>query len=106
MSKDLIFTVEFNVKPEREDEFMEALLHVLNRMSEEDTFVSTYLQRNLINPHKIMIFERWAEPSWEVFRQNHLLTKDYRKDYEARLPEWLVEERKFAMYEPLQEWVK
>lgn len=106
MSRDLIFTVEFHVKPEHRAEFLDALLQVLNQMAKESTFVSTHLQQVAGDPNRLMIYERWAEPDMASFIDNQLKAKAYRLDYEQRLGDWLAEERKFTVFEPLGEWTR
>lgn len=104
MSKDLVFTVEFNIKPESRNAFLASLTTLVEAMAKEETFVSTYLHQDTQDENKFLIYERWSEPSMEAFMENQLRGKSYRDDYEARLPEWSSEPRKIAVLDPLGEW--
>lgn len=106
VSKDLVFMVEFNLKPEARDAFLASLGQVVEDMAEEETFISTYLHQDVNDPNKFLIYERWAEPSLEAFMENQLRAKRYRDDYEARLPGWSSEPRKITILEPLGEWLR
>lgn len=106
MSKHLVFTVEFNVKPEARIEFLASLNDVLENMAKEDTFVSTYLHQDANEPNTFLIYERWAEPTFEAFVENQLKGKAYRDEYEAKISEWLVKDRGISVLEPLGEWSK
>lgn len=104
MSNDLVFTVEFNIKPESKEEFLASLTQLAEEMSKEETFVSTYLHQDSQDPNKFLIYERWAEPTMEAFMENQLRGKSYRDDYEAQLPGWSSEERKISVLVPMGEW--
>lgn len=104
VSKDLVFMVEFNIKPAARDAFMASLTQVAREMSKEDTFVLTYLHQDSKDPNKFFIYERWAEPSIEAFMKNQLHSKRYRDDYEANLPGWSSEPRKITVLAPIGEW--
>lgn len=106
MSKHLVFTVEFNVKPEAKQEFLASLNDVIENMAEEYTFVSTYLHQDANDPNTFLIYERWAEPSFESFVENQLKGKAYRDEYEAKISQWLVKDRAITVLEPLGEWSK
>lgn len=106
MSKNLVFYVEFDVKPESVECFVEEATKVLEAMSHEDTFIDTYFHRNVNEPNKFTLYERWSEPSMEAFVKNQLETKSYRAEYEKILPEMLASPRTFAVLEPIGEWKK
>jgi len=48
MDKSLVYTVQFDIKPECLHTFKESSLNVLNRMSLEDTFVWRFLKTKTI----------------------------------------------------------
>lgn len=104
MSNDLVFTVEFNIKPESKQEFLASLTQLAGEMAKEETFVSTYLHQDSQDPNKFLIYERWSEPDMKAFVNNQLSGKAYREDYEARLPGWSSEPRKISVLEPMGEW--
>lgn len=104
MSKDLVFTVEFNVKPETKDEFLASLNQVVENMAKEETFVLSYLHRDVNDPNKFVIYERWSEPSFDAFVEHQLKGKPYRDEYEANISKWLVKDRGISVLEPIGEW--
>ena len=104
MSEHLVFYVEFDVKPECVDKFVKGATGVLEAMSHEDTFVSTYFHRHADNPNKFTLYERWSEPSMDDFMKNQLQGKSYRDEYEAYLPDLLASPRKFTVLDPIDEW--
>lgn len=106
MSKHLVFYAEFNVKPECIDKFVKGATKVLEAMSNEDTFVSTFFHRDINDPNKFTLYERWNEVSMDEFIKNQLQGKPYRDEYEAYLPDLLASPRTFTVLEPLDEWIK
>jgi quinol monooxygenase YgiN len=106
MSKHLVFTVEFHVKPEAESEFLASLNQVIENMAREETFVCSYLHQDTNKANTYLIYERWSEPSFEAFVENQLKGKRYRDDYEAKIADWLVEDRKISVLSPTGEWSK
>jgi quinol monooxygenase YgiN len=106
MSKPLSFYVEFNVKPEAVDRFLQGATGVIDAMSKEQTFVTAYLHRDSDNPYRFTLYERWLEPTMDDFINNQLNAKDYRKEYEAYLPGLLTAPRTFEVLDPIGEWHK
>ncbi len=104
MSKDLVFTVEFNIKPEYTQDFLATLTEVIKKMSKEDTFLTTYLHSDINNPNRFLIYERWREASLEDFMKNQIQGKTYRNKYEEQLPGWSSEPRKITVLGPIGEW--
>lgn len=106
MSKDLVFTVEFNIKPEHIEAFLDSLTKLIEDMSKEDSFLSTYLHRFSDDPNRFLIYERWREASLEDFMKNQIHGKSYRDDYEEKLPCWSSKPREITVLEPIGEWEK
>jgi quinol monooxygenase YgiN len=104
MAKELVFTVEFNVKAEAKQAFLASLNNVIEHMAKEETFVSTYLHQDANDPNTFLIYERWSEPSFEAFVENQLKGKSYRDEYEVKISEWLVKDRGISVLEPIGEW--
>ncbi len=104
MSNDLVFTVEFNVKPEAKAEFLASLHEVVENMAKEETFVCANLHQDASDANRFVIYERWSEPSFDAFVVNQLKGKRYRDAYEANIADWLVEERKISVLKPMGEW--
>ncbi len=104
MSKHLAFYVEFNVRPEAVDQFLQGATGVIEAMSGEDTFVTAYLHRDANNPNHFTLYERWTEASMDDFMKNQLHGKAYRDEYEACLPDLLTSPRTFVVLDPIGEW--
>ncbi|NZA27270.1 antibiotic biosynthesis monooxygenase [Luteimonas sp. SJ-92] len=100
--RDLVFYVKCRVKPERAEDWLQAVRAIIDRMSQEETFVSCRLHRDAQDPTLFTLYERWAEPSVEAFLQNQ--DKPYRREYEALLPDLLQGPREPQVLEPLEAW--
>ena len=100
----LAFYVEFHLKPEFVDEWKRGALEVLNKMAEEDTFVSAYMHIDANDPTKYTLYEVWSEPSREAFFENQLNSKEYRAAYEKNLPQMLQSPRVITFLDLLDEW--
>lgn len=96
-ANDLVFMVEFNIKPEYKEDFLNSLTVLAEEMAKEETFVVTYLHQDVNDPNKFIIYERWSEPSMEAFMKNQLQAKRYRDDYETHLPNWSSQPRKITV---------
>ncbi|MBM9613929.1 hypothetical protein JWJ90_06450 [Desulfobulbus rhabdoformis] len=105
MDKNLVFTVQFDIKPECVHTFKESLLNVLNKMSLEDTFVSCYLDKDSNDDAKYILYEIWKEPSVEAFSENQI-NKDYRKEFNSKIDKWIKKDKVVTILEPVQEWHK
>lgn len=103
-SKNIVFTVEFDIKPEYRKEFLISLTELIEEMSKEETFVYTYLHEDKEDPNKFMIYERWNEPSFDAFAENQLKGKRYRDDYESKISEWSKTSRVISVLHPLNQW--
>ena len=99
---DLVFYVKCRVKPDRIDEWRQAVTDIIEQMSREDSFVSCHLHRDSADPTLFTLYERWAEPSVEAFLERQ--AKPYRQAYEAKLPELLQGPREPQVLVPLGEW--
>lgn len=105
MNNYLTFYVQFDLIPEHVAEFKERLHYVLESMSVEDTFVDCYMHQDANDPNRFSVYERWTESSAEAFMENQLKAKEYRHEYEARVPEILATPRVITFLEPEGEWV-
>jgi len=104
-TNDLAFYVNFHIKPDRVEEWKKAAMVVLDKMAEEDTFVSTFLHQDAEDPTRFTLYERWNEPSMEDFTRNQLQVKEYRKVYEDILPDMVQSLRTFRVLQPIGTWV-
>lgn len=100
--RDLAFFVQLHIKPERVEEWKKAVAALIDRMSQEDTFVTCLLDQSVEDPHVFTLYERWREPSPEAFIANQM--KDYRKAYEDVLPGLLQTPRTAIILSPIREW--
>ncbi|MDH5824615.1 putative quinol monooxygenase [Luteimonas sp. RD2P54] len=100
--RDLVFYVKCRVKPERAEDWLRAVHGIIERMSQEEAFVSCQLHRDLQDPTLFTLYERWAEPSVEAFLKHQ--DTPYRREYEALLPELLQGPREPQVLEPLGAW--
>jgi quinol monooxygenase YgiN len=104
MPSDLVFYVQFQVKPECVQEWKDAVMKVIDRMSAESTFMACYMLQDLQDSNRFTLYERWREPSVEAFMQNQFEAKSYRKAYEEKLPMLLEHPRTTSVLSPLKEW--
>ncbi|HEU6451858.1 MAG TPA: antibiotic biosynthesis monooxygenase family protein [Gemmatimonadaceae bacterium] len=101
---DLVFYVKLELKPECVEEWKAAVVAVIEQMSREPAFVSCSLQQDIEEPTRFTLYERWREPSVEAFIKNQFEGKDYRQEYEARLPGMLRTPRAPTVLRHIQEW--
>lgn len=100
-TEDIVFTVEFDIKPQYREEFLESLTKLIKDMSKEDTYVYSYLTQDANDKNKFVIHERWSESSFDAFVENQLKGKSYRDDYESKIANWSRIERKISVLKPL-----
>ncbi|MDS1140467.1 antibiotic biosynthesis monooxygenase [Pusillimonas sp. SM2304] len=101
-NEDLVFYVKLYVRPDRVDEWKEAVHAVIEAMSKEDAFISCDLHQDAHDAHLFTLYERWAEPSVEAFLKNQM--KPYRVAYESRLEALLQRPREPQVLKPLAQW--
>lgn len=99
---DLVFHVRLWVKPERVEEWKQAVREIVGHMAKEPAFVACYLHQDAQDTNAFTLYERWREPSVEAFLANQ--AKPYRAAYEARLPDLLQRPREPTVLLPLDEW--
>lgn len=98
-SAGIVFAVSLHVKAGCEDEFLTLLAPVLDAMRHEATFINAVLHQDPDDPTRFMIYETWADLNDVAEVQ---VKRDYRRAYEARLPELLREPRKVEFWRPLR----
>lgn len=101
---DLVFYVMLELKPECVEEWKAAVGAVIEQMSREPAFVSCSPQQDIGDPASFTLYERWREPSVEAFIKNQFEGKDYRQEYEARLPAMLRTPRTPTVLRHIREW--
>ena len=96
----LVFIVQLHLKPERVEDWKRAVNELIDRMSQEDAFVTCLLDQSTEDPGMFTLYERWREPSLEAFVRNQM--KDYRKRYEEMLPDLPQAPRKAMALRPVR----
>lgn len=103
-SEELIFYVKLYVRPDRVDEWKEAVNTVIQEMSKEKAFISCDLHQDANDEHLFTLYEKWDEPSVEAFLKNQM--KPYRAAYEAKLETLLLRPREPQVLKLLDRWSK
>jgi quinol monooxygenase YgiN len=98
---DLVFYVNFHLKPEKAEEWKKEAIEVLNKMSEESTFICTFLHQDEEDPSRFTIYERWNEPNLEAFEKSYQKAEDYHKIYKNLLPNFQQSMRTFKLLKPV-----
>ncbi len=80
------------------------IIRRIERMAEEEAFVSCTLHQDVQDENRYTLYERWREPSVESFIANQVTAKSYRHVYEERLPAWLQTPRTASVVRYVQEW--
>ncbi len=95
----IVVVVSLCVKPGHEEEFLGLLAPVMDAMRHEASFINAVLHRDPEEPGRFMLYETWADQEDLVEVQ---MRRDYRRDYEARLPDLLREARQVRIWHPLR----
>lgn len=98
----LTFYVRLQVKPERVQDWLDAVHALIDRMAEEPAFISCDLHRDANDPTLFTLYERWDEDSVQDFLAHQ--STDYRAVYDALLPELLQKPREPQVLELIQSW--
>ena len=104
LEQDLVFYVQLHIKPECAQEWKTALTDLIERMAEEEAFVSCTLHQDVQDENRYTLYERWRELSIESFIANQVTAKSYRHVYEEHLPAWLQTPRTASVVRYVQEW--
>jgi quinol monooxygenase YgiN len=99
---ELVSIVQLHLKPERVDDWKRAVIELIDRMSQEDAFVTCLLDQSTEDPNMFTLSKRGREPSLEAFVRNQM--KDYRKRYEEMLPDLLHAPRKAMILRQVRGW--
>jgi len=93
-----VLLVFLPVKPEAREHFRKMLFAVGERIAKEPDFVSASVHEDMDDPDMIVLYETWIG-SREHLLMAHL-SKPYRKEYEAALPQMLKSERRIVFLQP------
>lgn len=97
--KPFVLLTTIHVKPGCEEEFLSLVHPVNDTMRHERTFVNTVLNQSSDDHTLFMLHETWLDRD-DFFSVQ--MTRDYRQEYEARLPALLREPRVMKIFEPLR----
>lgn len=95
----LSFVVYLPVKPSARDRMRRMMFEIIDTMSHESDFISTWVHEDLDDPDTIVNYETWA-CSRDDFLRRHLV-KSYRQAFEAALPDLLSGDRRIVFLRPL-----
>ena len=87
------------IKPGREEEYLALVSAVNDEVRHEPTFVNTLLHRSAEDPTLFMLYETWRDRD-DFFSVQ--MTRAYRAEYEAKLPDLLRAPRKMEVFEALR----
>jgi quinol monooxygenase YgiN len=103
MNKGISFYINYHIKEEYVDTWKEAVNSLLEKVSKEESFISSHLNIDANDPTHFTLFERWDEASLELFIENQLKKKKYRIDYEKNLAKWSKCPCSFSNLQPVCE---
>lgn len=92
------YLIEFDVRSDCTDRFLELLGGVLDAMSEEENFRGCALAGDPEVPGRFLLYETWADHD-DVL--NVQLQRPYRQAYHDALADLLASPRKISVWEPL-----
>lgn len=103
---NLVFYVNFHIKPDLVEEWKEEAIKVLCDMSREKTFVSTFLHQDAEDPSRFSLYERWDEASMDDLMNKRLKGKEKQLAYRDILPPKVQSLRTFRLLHPIGHWIK
>jgi quinol monooxygenase YgiN len=93
------YVIKFKVVPERREEFLALLYHVLDSMKHEPMYHAATLHRAPDSENTFLLTETW-ESHEDVL--NVQLNRAYRQAWHAALPQLLEGEREIGIWEPIK----
>lgn len=87
MSDVVTILVTFHIRPGAKEEFVQRLEEIVHAMSQEETFVNSFVTESLDDPNLMYNYETWRE-SKESFLAGQF-TRAYRASYEEAVPRLL-----------------
>src|SRR3546814_7605321 len=94
------YLIEFDVKPEERERFLDLLNGVLDAMCHEAMFVDAALHADPANENRFLLHETWQSHDDVLTVQ---LARPYREAWHAALPDLLAGERKISMWQKLRD---
>jgi len=98
VANDLTLYTNFQVKPDRLEDWKEAAMIVFDKMVQEDAFICAFLHQDAEDPSRFTIYERWNKTGQVDFADEH------RKLYESILPDTVQTLRNFRILQPRGNW--
>jgi quinol monooxygenase YgiN len=86
------------LKPGARERFQRMLFEVAEHIAKEPDFVSASVYEDMDDPDTIVLYESWVGSREHLLKTQ--LSKTYRKEYEAALPQLLKAERRFVFLKP------
>jgi (4S)-4-hydroxy-5-phosphonooxypentane-2,3-dione isomerase len=93
------YVIKFKVVPEKREEFLTLLHHVLDTMKQEPMYHAAVLHRDPASENIFLLTETW-ESHEDVL--NVQLHRPYRKAWHEALPHILEGEREIGIWEPIK----
>jgi autoinducer 2-degrading protein len=93
------YVIKFQVVPDRREEFLQRLCHVLDAMKVEPTYHEAILHRDPQSENSFMLYETWDSHDDVVNVQLH---RPYRRAWHEALPRILEREREISIWEPIK----
>jgi autoinducer 2-degrading protein len=93
------YVIKFKVVPDRHEEFLERLHHVLDAMKHEPMYHAAVLHRDPGSDNTFLLYETW-ESHEDVL--NVQLRRPYRQEWHAALPQLLEAPREIGIWEPIK----
>ncbi|SFB48802.1 Quinol monooxygenase YgiN [Rhizobium sp. NFR07] len=93
------YVIEFSVKEAQRQRFLHLLTGVLDAMREEPMFITATLNADPNDQNHFLLHETWESHEDVMSVQ---ITRPYRDEWHAALPDLLVGERKISVWQPLQ----
>ncbi len=93
------YVIEFHVRPEQRDRFLELLNGVLDAMRDEAMFVEATFHADPDDPNHFLLHETWQDHQDVLEVQ---LQRPYREAWHAALPDLLARPRAVSLWSPLR----
>jgi quinol monooxygenase YgiN len=97
--REFVVVISYHVMRGHEAEYIALVTPVLDAMRHEKTFINTVLNQDPEDPTQFMLYETWIDKEDFLGVQ---MKREYRKPYEARLPQILRTPRTMQFWQFLR----
>jgi quinol monooxygenase YgiN len=97
--RDVTYVIVFNLRPGKEETFLQLLHPVLTAMRDEPSFRNAVLHRDPSASNRYMLYESWADHDEVVQVQVH---RSYRQAFWSALPGLLENDREVQVWAPMR----